>query len=319
MRGIYHNLHPFSKIGFVALVAILGLFLFMILSALLAIPLFGIEAFSQIVSSSMIFDESNIAVLKYFQLAQSLGLFVVPSLVLAYFFGGSAFRYLKLNVAPQKTNLLLVTLIVLCASPFINFVGVWNADLSLPHWLSGVEEWMKASEESAAHLTELFVSAHTLQGLLFNLFLIAVIPAIGEEFLFRGVIQRILNEWTKNKHWAIWIAAILFSALHFQFYGFIPRVLLGALFGYMYIWSGNLWLPVAAHFVNNAAAVIAYYFYNNNLMKLDPDSIGTEGTVGILSAIISLIVVALLFVVFYRRNRHEEAFDEVVDGFEVKK
>jgi membrane protease YdiL (CAAX protease family) len=303
MRGIYQGLHPLSKIGVVAIVALCSLFLFMIISAVLAIPVFGTEAFRQIVSSAMEFDESNIEVLKYFQLAQSIGLFIFPSIVLALLFGKNVLQYLKLRGMPNYVNLILVIAIVLFSSPAINLVGEWNANMQLPDWLEGIESWMKTTEDSAARLTELFVSASTLKGLLFNIFLIGVIPAIGEEFLFRGVVQRIIAEWTKNKHLAVWISAIAFSALHMQFYGFIPRALLGAMFGYMFIWSGNLWLPVLAHFVNNTAAVIAYYYYQNGLMDIDPDSLGTKGASGLITAFFSVVLVALLFFIFYKRQR----------------
>lgn len=302
MRGIYQNLHPFSKIAIVAMTALAGLILFMLLATVLVIPLFGIEVFSDFITSSLHFNESNVHILKYFQLAQSLGLFVIPSIVLAYLFGPNLLQYLRLHLVPEKANMLLVFFIVLISLPFINMVGQWNANMSLPQWLSSIEEWMKASEESAAVLTELFVSTQSIGGLLFNIFLIGVIPAIGEEFLFRGVIQRILHDWTKNKHWAVWITAILFSALHFQFYGFIPRAILGAMFGYMFIWTGNLWLPVIAHFVNNTAAVLAYFFFKNEIMSMDPDAIGTKGTVGIMTALLSFVIVVILFTMLYRRN-----------------
>jgi membrane protease YdiL (CAAX protease family) len=128
--------------------------------------------------------------------------------------------------------------------------------------------------------------------------MIGIIPAIGEELLFRGVIQRIFTEWTKNIHWGIWISAILFSALHLQFYGFVPRAILGAIFGYLLVWSGNLWLPVLAHFINNTVAVIAYYFYGEGILSVDPDKIGTNSEYHI-AIIISFLLMVWLFWVFY--------------------
>jgi hypothetical protein len=131
--------------------------------------------------------------------------------------------------------------------------------------------------------------------------MIGIIPAVGEELLFRGIIQRVLIQWTRNKHLGVWIAAILFSALHFQFYGFVPRALLGVMFGYMLIISGNLWLPVIAHFINNTVAVIAYYMYDIGTIEVDPDTLGTNSAYGI-AGIISLLAVITLFILLKRNE-----------------
>lgn len=308
MKAIYQNIHPIAKVGVIALVTLVCLMLSLIVSAVLSIPLFGMDAFSQLVSSSLQFDVSNLVLLKYFQLSQSIGMFIIPALVLALLFGKSIGSYLLLNKKPMLTSSLLAVFIVFTASPIINVLGVWNSSLSLPMWMSGVEDWMRQSEESAAKLTELFVHTDHFSGLLFNIFMIALIPAIGEEFLFRGVIQHVIGDWTKNKHVAIWITAIVFSALHMQFYGFLPRALLGAMFGYLLVWSGNLWLPVIAHFINNGVAVIAYYLYDKGSIKIDPDVIGTNSEYGI-AAILSLFVVLSLFIVFYYHNKKQNQLE----------
>jgi len=128
-----------------------------------------------------------------------------------------------------------------------------------------------------AKLTELLLNVHTLATLVFNVFLIAVIPALGEELFFRGAVQGILRQ-KMNVKVAIWITAILFSAIHMQFYGFFPRMLLGAFFGYLLFWSENLWLPIVAHFTNNGIAIIFYYLKNNGYKVQDIDTIGTGYT-----------------------------------------
>ena len=114
-------------------------------------------------------------------------------------------------------------------------------------------------------------------GLIFNIILIAIIPALGEELFFRGALQGVMKAW-KGAKLAIWITAIIFSAIHLQFYGFVPRMLLGAFFGYLLFWSENIWLPIIAHFVNNVLAVIFYYFKFNGYQVPDIDTIGTGNT-----------------------------------------
>ncbi|MDA3818679.1 MAG: CPBP family intramembrane metalloprotease [Prolixibacteraceae bacterium] len=305
-RALKYNSSP-SKLVAVALIALASLFLSIIIAAISAIPLFGMDAFSGMMGGGMTYDESNVAVLKYFQLWQSVGLFVVPAFVLAYLFGGSVIKYLKLNKQTSVASAILATFIVMAFSPFISYVGIMNAEMELPRWLEGIEGWMRQSEDQAGMLTELFVKADSIGILFYNIFLIALIPAIGEEFLFRGVVQRTFHEWTKNKHVAIWVSAILFSALHLQFYGFIPRALLGALFGYMFVWSGNLWLPVIAHFINNAVAVVAYYFYGTGALKADPETLGANMEYAWVAAAFSLVAVVALMAYFKIREEKKRS------------
>lgn len=307
MKKAYQNIHPISKLGLVAIVIVICMLVVTILSFVLAIPIFGKGVFSDLVSSSLTFDSTNINLLKYLQTVQSVGLFIIPSIIVAYLLGGNVSTYLQLNRKPVAMSVILALVIIYAASPLINVLGIWNSNMSLPEWMSGIENWMRQNEDAADKLTDLFVQANTVPALLFNVLMIGIIPAIGEELLFRGVIQRIFTEWIKNKHIAIWITAILFSALHMQFYGFIPRALLGAMFGYLLIWSGNLWLPVLAHFINNTTAVIAYYLYNNGNINIDPDSLGVNSEYG-MAAIFSVISVVGLFIVFYyfeKRKRLE--------------
>jgi hypothetical protein len=184
--------------------------------------------------------------------------------------------------------------------------------MHFPEWMSGIENWMKDSEDKAAELTEAFLKVDTIWGLFFNIFMIAILPAVGEELLFRGVIQRIFTNMTKNNHWGIWISAILFSALHLQFYGFIPRMLLGVLFGYLLVWSGSMWLPIAAHFVNNGVAVVAMYLIDKGNLNPEVENVGsTSGSYYI--AVISLLFVCVLLWVFKRQNTENELRSEDIN------
>jgi len=165
----------------------------------------------------------------------------------------------------------------------------------------GIETWMKNAEEQAGELTEAFLKVETVGGLLFNIFMIAFLPAIGEELLFRGVIQRIFTRWTQNVHWGIWISAILFSALHMQFYGFIPRMLLGVLFGYLLVWSGSMWLPIIAHFINNGVAVVIMYLVDKELLNPELEVIGSTSDSYYLAAV-SLVLVIAFMIMIKRQN-----------------
>jgi len=128
--------------------------------------------------------------------------------------------------------------------------------------------------------------------------MIAIIPAIGEELCFRGIFQRLFTEMTNNIHLGIIISSLFFSAVHLQFYGFIPRFLLGSLFGYMLVWSRTMWLPIIAHFVNNGVAVIFYYFVSRNKIDSEMEEIGAQQGTYML-AIVSLIIGGILIYYLY--------------------
>ena len=266
-----------------------------------AIPLFGVDSIMNLPVIDDMTGPDGMIMLKYFQVVQSIGVFIVPPFILGWLFHGKITEYLYLNKKITFASVLLVLVLSFAASPFINFIGELNANMQLPEWLSGVENWMRDTEQKAAELTEAFLKVETIGGLIFNIFMIAFLPAIGEELLFRGVIQRILTNWTRNQHWGIWISAILFSALHMQFYGFIPRVFLGVLFGYLLVWSGSIWLPVIAHFINNAVAVVAMYLIDKGLLSQEIEEIGTTSDSYYL-AVVSLLLIVVFMVMIKRQN-----------------
>jgi hypothetical protein len=148
------------------------------------------------------------------------------------------------------------------------FIG-WNAHLDLPDFLSGFEQWAREKEDVATQLTQFLTTFDSVGQFVIGFIVIAIFPALGEELVFRGLLQPQLHKATGNIHAAIWISAFLFSALHMQFFGFVPRALLGALFGYLYFWSGNLTVPVVAHFVNNGFSVVMIYLNKTRIAGVD--------------------------------------------------
>jgi hypothetical protein len=213
-------------------------------------------------------EPGNIPLLKFFQILQTIGMFILPPLILAWSLDEKPFRFLQLHRKPSGIILVVVFAIILVGGPLIEWCSLLNQQLVLPSWMSSLEDWMRSSEDQAAEITKAFLSTKTAGGLFVNLIIVAVLPAIGEELLFRGLLQQLIKKMTGNIHWAIWITALLFSALHLQFFGFLPRLLLGALFGYLLEWTGSLWIPIIAHFINNAAGVVIYFFTGEGL---EPD------------------------------------------------
>ncbi len=248
------------------ILAVLIIFSFSLLSFVMGIllgkPLFHFTSVEIRNILLMGIETQNISFLKYLQVIQSIGTFFLPALFLAWLFTGNSYTYLKINTPLDHYNLVLVVFSILFAIPIINYTGYLNSLITLPDSMGGIENKIRELEHDASELMKSFLNVASTGGYLINLMVIAVLPAVCEEFLFRGIFQRLFIEWTGNKHVGIIIAATMFSFFHLQFLGFIPRFLLGVYFGYLFIWSNTLWLPIMAHFINNAFAVTFYHFAN---------------------------------------------------------
>jgi hypothetical protein len=252
-------------------------------------------------------NPANLNLVRYFQIVQSIAFFLVPAIFVTYLFGSKPGEYLSLKKQPTLLVSLIAVFLVLSIIPFINYLQELNSKMHFPYYLKEVENWMKTSENAANNLSELFLKVNTIRGLIFNIFMMALLPALSEEFLFRGVFQRLFSEMFKNYHWGIVFSAALFSAIHFQFYGFVPRMLLGVIFGYMLVWSGTLWVPIIAHFMNNAIGVFFYYLQTKGLVDNSLDTIGTcknELQISIISLILSAAILGLFYYISKRKNQN---------------
>lgn len=229
--------------------------------------------------------------LKWFQFWQTLTVFILPVLLSVYLWSEKPIEWLHLSQGVNwKTALTAISVMVL-AVPAINLLSHLNQQLALPEFLRPLEIWMQEREQDAQVLTERFLDVDGYGGLMTVVGLMALLPAIGEELTFRGMLQGLFSP--KYKTAAIWIAAAIFSFIHFQFYGFVPRMLMGALFGYMLVWTGSLWVPILMHFTNNAMAVIGYYVTHHYAMDsewMDEFGSGSTWYVGVASlAIVTTI------------------------------
>ena len=203
--------------------------------------------------------------------------------------------YLKTNSRFHWGLLVLVFLILALSMPTMELLSNINEKMKMPQGLKGLEDWMKTSEKQAADITDIMLNVKTIGGLIFNVLLIGLATAIAEELMFRGVLQTIFLKWTKSVHAAVWITAILFSAFHIEFYGFLPRLLLGVLFGYFVAWSGSIWPAVWAHFLNNGVDVVVSYLFQHKLIKMNPDDQHVFNYAGYLISLVILVVLMLIF------------------------
>ncbi len=290
-------IHPMKSLTLLLALVLAGAFVGGILSVAIGLMVMGGFAGDGNLENLLATHASNVDFIKIVQAGSSIGMFVLPALLLGV---AEKRRYVYLDVkAPTNPTLwLLVIAILFFAAPIFEQSIKLNEQMRLPEALSGLENWMKAKEAELERLTHLLLSETTYWGLLTNLIVVALIPAIGEEFLFRGCVQGILTRWFKHAHVAIWATAIVFSAIHLQFYGFLPRMLLGALFGYLLFWGKNIWLPVLAHFINNATATVSAFYLKRQGKSLDELNFSEQ--IPVYLYFISFALTAVLLYQYYK-------------------
>ena len=273
-----------------------GMRIFLFLFILLVSTMVG-------VALSALFVFAGDTGMKFAQGFTSTMMFIVPPIV--FYFVTRKVRPMR-ALGLRKVNtpwglfLLIGVLLMFVSLPVTNQLTGWNEGLKIGGAFSKIEEWIKNMEEMATATTEKLLQADTIGGLFLNLLIIAMIPAIGEELTFRGVLQQSLTRGLKNPHVAILLSAALFSFFHFQFYGFIPRMFLGILLGYMFYISGSLWTSILMHFVNNGTAVVLYYLNNKGIISVDVDHFGE---MPLWVTAISAVVTVALITWMWRRKR----------------
>jgi membrane protease YdiL (CAAX protease family) len=247
-------------------------------------------------------DPQTLVLARGLLIIQFVGLFLIPSFLFARFCDSKPGQYLGFRSA-TSLYFILGTVVLIVALPFVNWSGIINNEL-IPE-TTAIGKWMKASEEATGKQIEFMLKKRGIQDLLMNLFFVAVFAGVGEELFFRGVLQRLFIKLFKNPWAGILIAAFIFSAIHFQFYGFIPRFILGILLGVIYWYSGSLWPAIVAHFAYDAFAVIMVYF---NPSMIDNENIDIPiVTLSVLAAISASIVLGIVILMKKRSKTTYEA------------
>lgn len=268
----------------------------MVLGIVVALPFYGLETLEMFGNPNYASNTELVGFLKYFQVINQLGVFIAPALLFGYLYHRKTVDYLHINKGFVFSFLGLSLVLIIMVIPFINRLVEINEHMQLPQFMWRIESWMQASEMQTRELTQAFLNTDSVSGLFINLFVIALMASLSEELLFRGVILRMFYSSTRNIHIAVLLSAILFSALHMQFYGFLPRTLLGIIFGYLFVWSGSLWIPIILHFIFNGISVVAAYLFANGQIETNYEALGTNQSnlVVLASAIGSLALMYLL-------------------------
>lgn len=292
----FFRLHPLLQLLTLVLTTLVSFFVFALLG-FAAVTLFWDISLLELIGSMGTSGIDDVGMLKVMQIFQSIGIFIVPAILIARLASPAGFSFLGFSKTAQPAAFAWMLLILIAAQPVVVYTGVLNQAIRLPEFLSGIESWMSDMEERAMSLTESFLHVTTLGGLLVNLLMISVIPGLGEELFFRGLLQKLFHAWLKNIHVAVVLSALLFSALHMQFYGFIPRFFLGLLFGYLFVWSGNIWYPVLAHLLHNAIPVTVYYLHARGTIQTAFDEVGTGSVAWIyaLSGFVFMVIFSVRF------------------------
>lgn len=299
---IFKNMNPFGRLVMLIAMLAASVILMSVLSQLLTRAIYGFSVTDLYPLAENIDDPAKLSALKLSQIISQTALFIIPPLLYVKLVEEKSIAvHFRFQNVRQPSTWFWAFISVFTITPLIGLLMQWNMNMDLPESMSSVEEWMKQSEEAANLVIESFLQTSTLSGLLLNLFMIGIIPAVGEELLFRGVLQQLLHRMISKPHLSIIITALLFSAFHMQFYGFLPRFMLGLVLGYAFYITGSLWVPMLIHFVNNSFSVIAAYLFYNDKIGQNYDEIGMT------SQIIPIVLsVALTAYVYFRMWRNEK-------------
>ena len=197
---------------------------------------------------------------------QDILAFILPAVVTMAIIYRRPFHVMGLDRAPSWLAIAIVIVFYIISLPAMNWLVEMNKAMSLPSWMAGIEQAMRTAEDSAAEVTRQMLNINSVGQLILCVLVVGVMAGLSEEMLFRGAMLRTMQDSRLGNHAVVWITAILFSAFHMQFYGFVPRMLLGVWLGYLFVWTGSLWVPIIAHTLNNSTVVLMSYLSNKGVI-----------------------------------------------------
>ena len=304
---VFSKISPGGQVLLLIALVLAGTIFSIVAAYGISMLVWGKEFVTQAASGQII----SLGFLRTFQIINQIGIFIFPPIAFAWLISERPLNFLGIS-KPRAGQMILAIIAVLSIAPVINVLVQWNEGLTLPHMFRGIENWMRNTEENAARLTENFLNAGNPADLALNLLMIGILPALGEELLFRPAFIGVLKKMFRNVHWPVMISAIVFSAFHLQFFGFFPRLVLGILMGYLYVWSGSLWVPALAHFVNNSVVVVVSWLFQNQFIEknlTDLEGAGSWPYVAI-SAVLTALVMTGVYI-SGKRGRDLETNPEI--------
>ena len=304
LRNTFQGMSSWSQLLFLGLFSFLGLF---IVSLLIGIAS-AVYAFMNGNLNDIMSIMQSVNFMRITQFFSTIFMFLIPALLCAYLYNDRPLEYLKVN-KPLDPKFTVISIgLIFIVQPIISFLSYYNEKLKLPEFMNGIENWMQKMEKANAATMDFLMAGNSVTVLIINLIIIAVMAGLTEEIFFRGSMQQIFNKISNNYHVAVWVTAFIFSAIHLQFYGFVPRLLLGALLGYLFVWSRNLWVPIIVHFINNAMGVIIYWRFHGTpeYQKIEDMGVNDLWWATLLSVILTSVIIAFLLNEYNRKHKYAE-------------
>jgi membrane protease YdiL (CAAX protease family) len=276
LKAAFKNSSVFVQLLMLLAVSFFCLMISSFFSSLLVFSKLGI-------SPEAIQEVQNLAnhpdLLREMQFMQVLGIFIFPPIICAWLFSDNYKEYLRIETPIQLPVAAWTVVSMIVFIPVVNFTSDLNQQMVFPESLKGVETWMTEMETALNQQLESMLATHNGWVILFNILTVCVLSGIGEEFMFRGLLQNMFGRFFKNPHLLVWLIAFLFSTIHFQFYGFLPRLLLGAYLGYLMYYTKTIWIPALAHFTNNFYSLAVFYIFQDSPEYVQQaDTLGTGST-----------------------------------------
>ncbi|HUR65670.1 MAG TPA: type II CAAX endopeptidase family protein [Chitinophagaceae bacterium] len=312
MRGSLKSKSALNQFLILLGVALISFFVIGLIGTIILSAITGIGLQEMTDMSKLDFSQPHMVnFLRGLQVVQFISLFLIPVFICSRLFSTNSREYLGFKRPSHAGYIIAGVGLLLIAIPFAGWLGELNKQMSLP---SNIENWMKLKEEEAARPVRALLSRNTIQDLVLNVFCIAALAGIGEELLFRGMVQRLLIKMFRSPWAGIIVAALIFSAMHMQFYGFLPRFMLGVLLGAIYWYSGSLWVAMLAHFIYDAVLVLAASF--------NPEMLGDENAVQFsnMAIIGSISLLLIILLVLWMKKKSTATYGTVYadDAIPVK-
>lgn len=296
----------FIRLIALLLLMLVGNIVFLGIAAVISLVVWGYNFFEHPELLVSFTNPDSLPIVKLFQALQTVGLFLIPGVIWAWFYTKPVKKSLHLRGVMGVEVVITMILLIILAIPMINWLAELNVQIVFPEWLKSLENTFRSSEARAEAFMVSLLKTDSVFVFFINLIVVAVLPAIAEEVFFRGVLQNEIERITQNSLWAVLITAFIFSAFHFQFFTFLPRFVLGIMLGLVYVWSRNLWVPVLLHFINNGLTVFAWFWFTPEVINKEIDTLGTYQNMWILTLLSIVLVGSVLYYVrnYFRKQYH---------------
>lgn len=246
--------------------------------------------------------------------AQNIFAFIVPAILLPYFIGRKAGGWIETVKFGRGAVYLWIIVMAIVSLPAMNMLVSFNEGIHLPAGMKNLEDALRRLEEHGSASAALLLDNATFGQMIVSVLAVGILTGIGEEFFFRGGLQNILTKFGCGHFWAILISAIIFSAAHFQFFGFIPRMILGVWFGWLYCKTGSIWPAAAAHALNNSLVVVSSWMISRGWLAENFEMFGTSGWLG---TIVILLSFCLICLIIYRIEKETPSTGKASETIEI--